>query len=198
MAEEQNFKEIVINSFKKAREDILKLENSLISLQKEFEAFKAQNPFQSSIGNEGVLSKQASKQASKQLNKQALAKQSEVIIDFNEDVEAHFKGLTKQEFLLFLSLYQLEDEMGPVTFLDLANYMKLSEGCVRAYVYRMLSRGSPIVKHKVNNRVVNLSLLPEFRNLNLKKRLLDIYYHLDTSQKRLFDPFNQYNHEKSI
>jgi len=189
MVIDEKFKEIVVSSFKKARENMLELENSLVLLKREIDELKAQNKAKSSIGNEGVLSKQASKQAVKQLSNQALVKQSETIKDFSDDIEAHFKSLTKQEFLTFLSLYQLEEEIGPVTFVDIAKSMNLSEGCVRAYIYKMISKGTPIIKKKVNNRVVHLSLSPKFRELNLKKRLSDMYYQADTSQKRVFDDY---------
>ena len=189
MANDENFKENVINSFKNMKEDVLRLENMILSLKREIEETKTLPTPKSSIGNEGVLSKQASEQASKRANNQALAKHSEDIKGYNDDIEAHFSSLTKQEFLIFLSLYQLEEEMGPVKFLDLANYMKLSEGCIRAYVYKLIIKGTPITKEKTNNRIVNLSVSPEFRALDLKKRLTDLFYALDSSQKRISDQF---------
>jgi len=189
MTEESNFREIVQASFKKVKEDMLRLENMIVLLKSEIEALSASSKEESSIGNKGVLSKQASKQAIKQLSNQALVKQSEALKGFNEDIEAHFRGLTKQEFMVFLSLYQLEEERGPVSFKDLAESMKLSEGCIRAYIYKLLAKGTPIMRDKVNNRFVNLSVFPEFRAMNLKKRLTDLYYELDASQKRLFDNF---------
>ncbi|MAG45177.1 MAG: hypothetical protein CMH63_00185 [Nanoarchaeota archaeon] len=190
MANDENFKENVINSFKKMKEDVLRLENMILSLKQGIAEIKAQKPIESSTGNKGVLSKQASEQASKRANNQALVKQSEDIKGSNDDIETHFRSLTKQEFLIFLSLYQLQEEMeGPVKFIDLANYMKLSEGCIRAYVYKLIAKGTPIHKEKANNRIVNLSVSAEFRALNLKKRLTDLFYEIDSSQKRISDQF---------
>ena len=58
MDNDENFKEIVRNSFKKVREDMVKLENLALSLKSEFEALKAQIEDKSSTGNEGVFNKQ--------------------------------------------------------------------------------------------------------------------------------------------
>ena len=108
---------------------------------------------------------------------------------FNEDIEAHFRDLTKQEFLVFLSLYQLEEEVGPVSFKDLASTLKLSESSIRGYINRLIDKGSPLDRKKIRNKVIKLVISPEFRALNLKKRLTDLFYSLDTSQKRLSDEF---------
>jgi hypothetical protein len=183
------FQENVINSFKKARKDIAELQNSLFLLKQEISEIKTHLTEKSSIGNEGVLSKRASEQAIKQAHSKQPSKHLSTLGELNEDLDAHFSTYTRQELKIFLSLYQLEDEVGPIRFTDLSDYMKLSEGCVRAYIYKLIARGSPILKEKVNNQVVNLSLSPEFRSLNLKKRLQDIYYQADPSQKRLFDDY---------
>ena len=189
MNPDENFKENVINSFKKARKDMLELQNTLLSLKQEIDLLKANLQPESSTGNEGVFNKQTNQQTNKQLNKQTIIQQSDTLSRLNEDIEAHFNTLTKQEFLVFLSLYQLEEELGPVKFSDLSQYLKLSESSIRGYINRLIQKGSPILRKRINNKVINLSLSPDFRNLNLKKRLTDIYYQSDTSQKRLFDNY---------
>ena len=189
MNPDENFKENVVNSFKKARKDIVELENTLFSIKQEIEQIKAQFTPKSSIGNEGVFNKQTNQQTNKQLNKQTIIQQTNTISKLNDDLEAHFNSLTRQEFLVFLSLYQLEEELGNVKFSDLASYLHLSESSIRGYINRLVQKGSPILRKRVNNKVINLSLSLDFRNLNLKKRLSDLYYQSDTSQKRLFDPF---------
>jgi len=189
MNPDENFKENVVNSFKKARKDIVELQNTLFSLKEEISQIKTLLTPKSSTGNEGVFNKQTNQQTNKQLNKPTIIQQTNTLSKLNEDIEAHFNTLTKQEFLVFLSLYQLEEEIDQVRFSDLSQYLKLSESSIRGYVNRLIQKGSPILRKKVNNKVINLSLLPDFRNLNLKKRLTDLYYQLDTSQKRIFDRY---------
>ena len=189
MNPDEFFKENVVNSFKKARKDILELQNMLFLIKQELEQIKTQFTTKGSIGNEGVFNKQTNQQTNKQLNKQTIIQQTNALSRLNDDLEAHFNSLTRQEFLVFLSLYQMEEETGSVKFSDLAAYLNLSESSIRGYVNRLVQKGSPILRKRVNNKVINLSLSPDFRNLNLKKRLTDIYYQSDTSQKRLFDRY---------
>ncbi len=185
MNPDENFKENVINSFKKARKDMLELQNTLFLLKQEIDQLKANLTPKSSTGNEGVFNKPTNKQT----NQQTIIQQSNTLSRLNDDIEAHFNTLTKQELLVFLSLYQLEEEISPVKFSDLANYLKLSESSIRGYINRLIQKGSPILRKRINNKVINLSLSPDFRNLNLKKRLTDLYYQSDTSQKRVFDQY---------
>src|SRR3989344_2856353 len=189
MNPDEIFKENVINSFKKARKDMLELQNSLVSLKQEIDQLRANLEPKSSTGNEGDFNKQTNQQTNKQLNKQTIIQQSNTLSKLNEDLEAHFNTLTKQEFLVFLSLYQLEEELSTVKFSYLANHLNLSESSIRGYINRLIQKGSPILRKRVNNKVINLSLSSDFRNLNLKKRLTDIYYQSDASQKRLFDRY---------
>ncbi|MBI2507824.1 hypothetical protein HYV89_02620 [Candidatus Woesearchaeota archaeon] len=189
MNPDEFFKENVVNSFKKARKDILELQNTLFSIKQEFEQIKAIPTPKSSTGNEGVFNKQTNQQTNQQLNKQTIIQQTNAISRLNEDLEAHFSSLTRQEFLVFLSLYQIEEEIGDVKFSDLAAYLHLSESSIRGYVNRLIQKGSPILRKKVNNKVINLSLSSDFRSLNIKKRLTDLYYQSDTSQKRIFDQY---------
>src|SRR3989338_10018947 len=136
MNPDEIFKENVINSFKKARKDMLELQNTLLSLKQEIDLLKANLQPKSSTGNEGVFNKQTNKQTNKQLNKPTIIQQTNTLSKLNEDIEAHFNTLTKQEFLVFLSLYQLEEEIDQVRFSDLSQYLKLSESSIRGYVNR--------------------------------------------------------------
>ena len=203
------FKENVRNAFKKAKEDINRVDNDIISLKNDISDVKNKIsslkeelskviPFlekisikqpvlevESSIGNEGVLSKRASEQASKR----ATIERLEEAKDLQDSIKAQFQALTRKEFLTFLTIYQLEEELEFVRFIDIAKRLNLSEGCIRAYVTKLFEKNIPITKKKINNRIVNLSLLPEFRKLGLKKALTNMYYHLDPLQKNLSDQF---------
>ena len=117
------------------------------------------------------------------LNKQALN-------DLNQNLKTAFLALTKQEFLTFLTIYQLEEDLKrPVTYDDLATHLKLSKGCIRTYVSSLFNKNTPITKEKVNNKTVYLSLLPDFRELNLKNKLFQLYSNQDPDQKRLMNDF---------
>ena len=46
-------------------------------------------------------------------------------------------------------------------------------------------KGLPILKRKINNRTITLTIIQDFKELNLKERLTNIYYHKDPNQTRL-------------
>jgi len=203
------FKENVKNSFKKAREHMDELEIQIKEQNKEITALKDKieellNKFYDyklkneilndkiSTGNEGVLNKQTNKQTvkqtNKQLNKQTIIDQTGEISKFQLNIEEYFRTLTKQELLVFLTIYQLEEELNrKIKFSDISSRLKLSESCIRGYIKRLLQKGMPLIRTKINNKIVLISLSPGFRDLNLKNKLSDIYYESDSEQTRLFD-----------
>ncbi|MBI5871635.1 hypothetical protein HZB88_00955 [archaeon] len=109
-----------------------------------------------------------------------------MLSSLKEDLQHRFLSLSNQEFLTFLTLYHLEDEVGKVTYPLIAKTLNLSEGCIRTYMSSLIKKGIPIIKVKINNRVTLLSLSQDFRSLNLKKTLSDLYYtRSDAEQKHL-------------
>jgi len=203
------FKENVKNAFKGVKEDINRLNNEISTIKTDFNDINSKIsslkeeiskiiPFleklsikqpplevESSSGNDGVLSKQASKQALKH----STIEQLEQSKDLQEGIKSQFQALTRKEFLTFLTIYQLEEELQFVRFLDISKHLNLSEGCIRAYVTKLFEKNIPITKEKINNRIVNLSLLPEFRKLGLKNALTNMYYNLDPLQRHISDNY---------
>ncbi len=192
------FKENVKNSFQKAKEDIKELHSKIEDLKDILSKISdsqerilkkntenAPNSTQNvqilpetkennvSIGNKGVYSFTHS------LNSYS--------INMHSDVKQLLNKLTKQEFLTFLTIYQLEEEKGPITYTDISIKIGLSEGCVRTYISALIKKKAPLNKQKYNNKTIYLSILKEFRELNLKQLLIDTYYRNDPAQKRLHD-----------
>ncbi len=200
------FKENVKNSFKKAREHMENLEKQIKTQNKEISILKdkierlldelidlkLKNSFKDakiSIGNEGVLNKQTNKQTVKQTNKHIIIDKSGEISKFQTNIEEFFKDLTKQELLVFLTIYQLEEELNKeIKFSEVSRRLNLSESCIRGYIKRLIDKGAPLTRTKVNNKIVLLSIYPEFKALNLRNRLKDLYYEADSDQTKLFDP----------
>ncbi|MCD4759738.1 hypothetical protein K8R33_02530 [archaeon] len=109
------------------------------------------------------------------------------IQSLKKELESKFETLTNQEFLLFLTIYQLEEDLGrPVTYIDLSTKLTLTLGCIRGYVSSIIRKNLPIIKAKINNRTLTLSINPEFRDLNLKEKLTNLYYSQDPEQTKLF------------
>lgn len=203
------FKENVKNAFRNVKEDINRLDNEIKGLNKELSIIKNDiyslkeeiskiipflekislkqtlNIEESSTGNDGVFNKQTNNSTNKQTNTQ----QFNTFTEIQNNIKDQFKTLSKQEFLTFLTIYQLEEELEIVRYIDVAKRLKLSESSIRFYVTKLVEKKIPIAKSRINNKLVDLSLLPEFRKLGLKKELTSIYYHLDPVQKSLSDPF---------
>ena len=202
MPDDNSFRESVKISFQKAKKHNDLLENELKELKSSIQAqnehismLKAilanknlSQEFQEtrqnetiSIGNEGVqASKQLSKQASKQLSTSFFN-----IKGIPEPFSRGFQSLTSREFMVFLMIYQLEEEKGFANFKDIAERLKLSRGCIRGYVYSLIHKDAPILSQKPNNRSVILTIQPHFRDLGLKQRLINIFYRKDPDQLTL-------------
>ncbi len=106
--------------------------------------------------------------------------------ELNEALSKTFQSLTNQEFKVFLTIYQLEDERGKATYNDLALKTSLTSGCIRGYVSSLILKGTPIVKTRQKNRQASLTIDNSFRSLGLKGKLINLYYQQDPQQTTLF------------
>ena len=104
-----------------------------------------------------------------------------------ESINKVFLTLTKQELKLFLTIYQLEEEAVNPTYKNISLRMQLSEHCVRSHVSSLLKKNIPIIKSHFNNRINVLSVNKDFKALNLKNKLINLYYDSDPNQKTLLD-----------
>ncbi len=136
-----------------------------------------------SSGNKGVYSFTHS------FNKHSFSNHADIhsnkLMNFKEDFDKIFFNLSHQEFLTFLTIYQLEEEITNVSYFNVAQKLNLTEGCIRTYISSLLRKGAPIIKRKHNNKQVFLSILPEFRSLNLKQKLIDTFYKGEATQRTL-------------
>lgn len=146
-----------------------------------FKPLKPQNmPF--STGNEGVST---NRQTDNPTNKQTInptfqSYQTNLNQDKNsikdaleflnsldsikKEIRLKFKRITEQEFLVFSTIYQMDEEYGGTDYKSLSKRLKLSESSIRDYVGRLLKKEIPIDKIKINNKNVQLSI-----SRNLKK-----------------------------
>ncbi|MFH1358906.1 MAG: hypothetical protein ABIH37_03405 [archaeon] len=96
-------------------------------------------------------------------------KQASEILDsldsIKKEIRLKFKHLTPQEMAVFSSIYQLEEQETEVTYKSLSKQLKLSESSARDYVQRIITKGIPIKKHKLNNKKVILSISPDLKKI---------------------------------
>src|SRR3989338_8595454 len=110
-----------------------------------FKPLNPQNiPF--STGNRGVP---ADRQTHQQTDKQAensiesAAKMLKSLDNLKEEIKQKFKKLTEQEWIVFSTIYQLDNEAGFSDYRGLAERLKLTESSIRDYVARLIKKGIP-------------------------------------------------------
>ncbi len=144
------------------------------TLPHEIGGLKSQN-LGVSTGNGGVpTDRQTDKQTDKQTQNQPKI-QEELSVDnavkllesldsLKKEIRLKFKRLTEQEWTIFSTLYQLDEQYGFTDYKTLAERLKLTESSIRDYVGRLIKKGIPVEKNKINNKTIQLSI-----SQNLKK-----------------------------
>ena len=127
-----------------------------------------------STGNGGVSTdrqtdRQTHRQTQKELKNEGNSFENALEIlnsldDIKKEIRLKFKRLTEQEILIFSTIYQIEEEQGYANYKLIATKLNLTESSVRDYVGRLMKKGIPIEKKKVNNKQIQL-----FISSNLKK-----------------------------
>jgi len=84
--------------------------------------------------------------------------------NLKKEIRLKFKRLTTQEFLVFSTIYQLNEEVDHVDYKILSEKLNLTESSIRDYVGRIIKKGIPLDKKKINNKNISLSI-----SQNLKK-----------------------------
>jgi DNA-binding MarR family transcriptional regulator len=90
----------------------------------------------------------------------------ELVASMKTDLKIKFKALTKQEFHVFSVLFSLEQELNrPLSYKDLAIKANLTESTIRDYIGRLIEKGIPISKERVNNRDILIRVNEDLRNI---------------------------------
>lgn len=152
------------------------LGEEIISLKEELAALR-QLILKISTGNKGVPTdsqqtdnqqisdKQAAQTADKQTEAIPDIQNVGFISDLKKDFRSKFLALTTQEFFIFTEIYILEEKQGAATYRDIAKMTCLTESSIRDYIARLIRRGIPIIKRKVNNKNILLGVSPDLRSL---------------------------------
>lgn len=93
---------------------------------------------------------------------------------FKKDLRIKFKRLTDQEFLVFSTIYQLDQEFGYCDYKSLSEKLSLTESSVRDYVCKLIKKETPIVKTKLNNKSIHLNILSNFQKIAPLSLLLNL------------------------
>ena len=163
----------------KTNENIAILEPKIIKQQSKI-------PIQQTIrhistGNDGVPTDNPTDTQQTQKTRINTGKSSLKLLDINSAVEElkndllrKFKLLSQQEFRVFSAIYSLEESGEIIDYSIIATKLNLTESSIRDYIMRLEKKGIPIIKEKLQNRKVALSIRKELRDLFTLDKLLKI------------------------
>ena len=149
------------------------------TVPQEIEGLKHQN-LTTSTGNEGVSTdRQTDRHADRQTQKSTQNNKENIESNLHEasiilnsldrlkkEIRLKFKHVTTQEMAVFSTIYQLEEQkQQPTTYQETALKLRLSESSIRDYVQRMITKGIPIKKQKINNRKILLSISSDLKRI---------------------------------
>jgi len=174
-----NLKKIVLTNQDKTdfylnkTDNLNSTDNSTVPL--EIEGLKTSNK-DISMGNEGVSTdRQTNNSTDRQtpnLNKNLeldIHEASEILKSLDslkKEIRFKFKQVTPQEMAVFSSIYQLEEQKNnPPTYSEIASNLELSQSSIRDYVQRMINKGIPIKKQKINNKKILLSISQDLKKI---------------------------------
>jgi hypothetical protein len=121
-----------------------------------------------STGNKGVKPSESSYNIEKTSN---LINELDNI---KKELKLKIKSLTKQEMLVLSSIYQFEDQGQIIDYNLLSQNLSLTESSIRDYIQRIINKGLPLSKEKINNKRVVLSISKDLRKLASLNTLLTL------------------------
>ena len=66
---------------------------------------------------------------------------------------------------MFSTIYQLEEEQGQVEYKTISNKLNLSQSSIRDYVGRLILKGIPVEKKRINNKTILLSISQDLKKI---------------------------------
>ena len=133
-----------------------------------FEALKPQY-LGISTGNRGVpADRQTDQQTDQHIENSSFGEAINILSSLDnlkKEVRNKFKKITDQEFLVFSTIYQLSEETGYVDYRTLSQRLNLTESSIRDYIGRLIKKGIPVEKTRVNNKIIQLSISEKLKKI---------------------------------
>jgi predicted transcriptional regulator len=133
-----------------------------------------------SIGNQGVQTdrQQTDNRQTTDRQIQNSIENADEILDsldsLKKEIRLKFKRLTEQEILVFSALYQLDESNGFADYKTLSVKLNLTESSIRDYVRRLINKGVPIEKNKLNNKSIQLSISNSLKKIATLPTILQL------------------------
>lgn len=139
-----------------------------------------------STGNDGVpTDRQTDQQTDIQHTKTAFFEKNESFIDnaaglfdsldnVKKELRLKFKKLTEQEVVIFSAIYQSDEEFGQSDYKSLSKKLNLTESSIRDYVGKLIKKGIPVDKKKINNKQIVLTISPNLKKITSLQTILKL------------------------
>ncbi|MBI2046934.1 HTH domain-containing protein [Candidatus Pacearchaeota archaeon] len=132
-----------------------------------------------SIGNEGVSTdrqthRQTDRHTGIPINMDDAAQILSSLDNLKKELRLKLKKMTKQEMLIFSLIYQLEERGQIVDYKLLSEKLAITESSVRDHIQRLLSKGIPVDKERVNNKKIVLHIPQEFKKIASLSAILQL------------------------
>jgi len=88
-----------------------------------------------------------------------------IVDSMAQELKNKFEKLSKQEFYIFSVIYNLDLNRIPVDYKTISLKTGLTESSVRDYISRLIHKGIPIKKNKINNKNIIISVPEELKNI---------------------------------
>lgn len=114
-----------------------------------------------STGNEGVPTDRQTHQQTDRHTENSIENAAEMLRSLDtikKEIRQKFKKLTEQEWLVFTTIYQFDEEKGHSDYKTLAERLNLTESSIRDYVGKLIKKGIPVDKIKQNNKNIYLNI----------------------------------------
>jgi len=124
----------------------------------------------SSTRNRGVPTDRQTNQQTDNLPLKNSIQEAEDLLNsldtLKKEIRIKFKQMTHQEMLVFSTIYQLEEHFPEgLEYRQIAAKLQLSESSIRDYTQKLITKGIPIDKIKLNNKKILLKISSKLRNI---------------------------------
>ena len=126
------------------------------------------------IGNEGVQHILKHPKEDKISHLEEVSEVLRSLDSIKKELRHKFKRLSKQEMVIFSSIYQLEEQGFVVDYSLLSQKLSLTEISIRDYVRKLIQKKVPIQKIKENNKKITLSIPEELKKIASLNTILQL------------------------
>lgn len=91
-----------------------------------------------------------------------------------KEIRLKFKRLTEKELLVFSTLYQLTEQQDSTDYKTISKRLNLTESSIRDYIGKLIKKGIPVEKIKVNNKNIKLSISPNLKKIASLSTILEL------------------------